>query len=326
MPGVSLAALQGDLAKPGPGDWIQVGELQKLYIYPVKSAAGVPVDCFTTGPWAAENGPMVDRQFIILDNKGVMATARKWPNITLIEPKVEPGSLTLSYPGMESFTTTIPSEEKLQQAGQVFLKVFDDPCQGVDLGNEVGSWISEAVLGDPEAGMKLVFHPKGVSSRPDKPEDSVIFPTRKPEDKPFFADSFPYMMMSQPSITELNKLLEEEAVDLEVEEKRFRPNIFISGDFPAFAEDQWPWVRIGDKVVFRHSQPCDRCLFTTVDPFIGDKHPRGEPLKTLRKHRSTTDPGEKKVYGSAPLFGVALAVETLGNINVGDPVFVGKRG
>ena len=25
-----------------------------------------------------------------------------------------------------------------------------------------------------------------------------------------------------------------------------------------------------------------RCVFTSVDPFMGDKHPQQEPLKTLR--------------------------------------------
>merc|ERR1712080_510923 len=166
-------------------------------------------------------------------------------------------------------------------------------------------------------------HPIGITTRPDKEVDLATFPTRKPEDKPYFADSFPYMMMSQPSVDELNRLLDLENVDLTVEKKRFRPNIFISGNFPAFAEDTWPLVKIGD-VVFRHSQVCDRCVMTTVDPEIGDKHPRGEPLKTLRKYRCANNPAEKKAFGSAPFFGVFLAVEPPGEVKVGDKVFIGK--
>ena len=44
-----------------------------------------------------------------------------------------------------------------------------------------------------------------------------------------------------------------EDVDLEVDEKRFRPNFLIDGTFPAFDEETWVWVKMGD-VVFRYSQ------------------------------------------------------------------------
>ena len=69
---------------------------------------------------------------------------------------------------------------------------------------------------------------------------------------------------------------------------------------------------------------CDRCVFTTVDPVMGDKHPQGEPLKTLRKYRCAEDPDEKKAYGSAPFLGVFLAAETAGNVKVGDTVSIAQ--
>ena len=52
-------------------------------------------------------------------------------------------------------------------------------------------------------------------------------------------------------------LLSEENADLQVEETRFRPNIFIEGDFPPFSEDKWPYIKIGD-VIFRNVRVCDR--------------------------------------------------------------------
>ena len=70
-------------------------------------------------------------------------------------------------------------------------------------------------------------------------------PNLKAEDKPYYADTFAYMLLSQPSIAGLNQRLSEENVDLEVEHTRFRPNIFIEGDFPAFAEDKWAFKRSG---------------------------------------------------------------------------------
>ena len=77
------------------------------------------------------------------------------------------------------------------------------------------------------------------------------------DDKPYFADTFAYMMLSTASISGLNKMLEAEEVDLQVEETRFRPNILIEGDFPEFSEDKWPNIKIGD-VIFRNIRVCDR--------------------------------------------------------------------
>ena len=40
--GVTRGTLAGsDLTLPGAGDWAEVGEVARLYIYPVKSMAGV---------------------------------------------------------------------------------------------------------------------------------------------------------------------------------------------------------------------------------------------------------------------------------------------
>ena len=36
------------------------------------------------------------------------------------------------------------------------------------------------------------------------------------------------------------------------------------------------------------------------------------------------DPEEKKVFGSAPFFGVNISVEKAGEVKVGDKVFIGK--
>ena len=82
-------------------------------------------------------------------------------------------------------------------------------------------------------------------------------------------------------------------------------------------------MKIGD-VVFRHSQVCDRCVFTTVDPDLGDKNAGSEPLKTLRKFRCAEFAAEKQQFGSSPFFGVNMAVEVPGQIMVGNKVFVGK--
>jgi len=50
----------------------------------------------------------------------------------------------------------------------------------------------------------------------------------------------------------------------------------------AYEEDKWDWIKIGN-VILRNVRPCTRCIFTTIDPETGTKHPNTEPLKTLKR-------------------------------------------
>ena len=46
-----------------------------------------------------------------------------------------------------------------------------------------------------------------------------------------------FIGMPSISATKFQKFVQSAGVDLAVEETRFRPNIFITGDFPGFQED-----------------------------------------------------------------------------------------
>ena len=209
---------------------------------------------------------------MIVDKKGTMLTARKYPNMVLIEVNVKGSFLTLSYPGMEDVSVKVPD---INADPNMQFDVFGEKCKGVDMCEKSGNWLSEVniqsvnirliyslnvniqvILNDEEAGLRLICHPKSSSSRPDKTPNEVS-PNMNVDDKPFYADTFAYMMLSTASIHGLNKMLEAEDVDLQVEETRFRPNILIDGDFPEFSEDRWPCIKIGD-VVFRNVRVCDR--------------------------------------------------------------------
>ena len=53
----------------------------------------------------------------------------------------------------------------------------------------------------------------------------------------------------------------------------------------------------------------------------GEKHPRSEPLRTLRSYRVSKRPEDKKYYGFSPMLGIHLAIDRLGLVRVGDPVY-----
>jgi hypothetical protein len=93
---------------------------------------------------------------------------------------------------------------------------------------------------------------------------------------------------------------------------RFRPNIYVEGP-PAFDEDTWVEVRIGESLL-RVVKPCPRCAVTTVDPSTGE---RGrEPLRTLSAYR--------KREGGV-MFGQNALHEGTGRLTVGDAVVVLSR-
>lgn len=94
-----------------------------------------------------------------------------------------------------------------------------------------------------------------------------------------FADGYPYLLANEASLRDL-----QQRCPASVKMEQFRPNLVVSGA-SAWEEDSWKVIRIGD-VVFDVVKPCSRCIFTTVSPEKGQKHPAGEPLKTLQSFRT----------------------------------------
>jgi uncharacterized protein len=88
--------------------------------------------------------------------------------------------------------------------------------------------------------------------------------------------------------------------------RRFRTNIHVELDEPAYAEEQWEGRRlqIGDTVL-ELLHPCERCVIPTRDPDTTEKH--ADILRWLTRER-------------AGLFGINARATGPGRIAVGDPV------
>lgn len=131
-----------------PDEWKQVGRVSRLFLYPVKSLHSVEVESFTAGRHAAESGHMVDRQFMLVDRKDKLVTARQFPHMTLVTVEVTATQLSLGYPGMQTITVNIPAKAEqdsavgFASAGPDY-EVFRESCKGLNMGAEVGSWLSE---------------------------------------------------------------------------------------------------------------------------------------------------------------------------------------
>lgn len=325
--------VQADLTLPVPVEWKEVGTVEKLTIFPVKSCMGKVVhEAQATKEGLRGKGEvgscLVDRHFMVADAKNKLVSARKYAQMVLIEPELvrdaeQRDVLTLKAPGMDEMMVRLPRKEDMKGMQEETLEIHGWHATGMNLGQEVSEWISKFIMDREDGGLKLLWHGhKEETTRPDC--ELPLTPFRKePDDRPYYADCFPFLLLSDKSVDELNRRLEESETGVQVSDTWFRPNISVKDVSGPFVEDEWTYVKIGEGAVFRVNKLCGRCEYTNVDPETGTKIPRGEVLKALRMFRRTTDPDEYKLDKS-PFFGVNLGLEKAGVIKSGDKVFVGR--
>jgi uncharacterized protein YcbX len=257
-----------------------------LYYYPIKSCGGISV----TGADVESRGFRYDRMCMVTDPEGGFLTQRDHPRLALIRPRVVGSTLVLSGPGLADL------ELELADTGPAStVKVWDDSCLAVDQGDPAGVWLSR-FLGVP---CRLVRMQKD-HVRPIDPDYAT-----GEDDQVGFADGFPFLLISQASLADLNSRLAEP-----LPMNRFRPNIVVDG-CAAFAEDGWKHIRIGD-MTFSVVKPCARCVVTTTDQATAERDQ--EPLRTLATYRQVPNRGV--------MFGQNLIHRGTGTIRTGDRVDV----
>ena len=258
-----------------------------LHLYPVKSCRGLSVSSAELD----DHGFVGDRRFMVVtEAEGMFLTQRGHPRMALIETSLTPAALILSSPGCGS--VTIPLSASF---GPRRVTVWKSTTSADDCGDEPAEWLSN-FLGRP---LRLV-RMGGTFHRP------IAKPVAQPGDVVSFADGYPFLILSEASLVDLNSRL---ATPLPM--NRFRPNLVVAGTAP-FAEDSWTKIRIG-RAVFRNAGPCARCPITTTDQLTAERGK--EPLKTLATYRR--DPDDPTDVN----FGVNLIHETKrGTVHVGDAV------
>ena len=237
-----------------------------------------------------------DRRWMLVDSDGVAVTARECPRLVLVTPVLTAKGLLLTAPGMSDLAVSHPPASTL-----VPVRVSDDAFEAVPAAEEASAWFSAWL----ERAVRLVYF--------DDPRRRATNPSRSNAgDAVSFADGYPMLLASESSLGELNGWVAEgaRAADGPVPMSRFRPNLVVSGA-PAWAEDQWRRVRIGD-VTFRAAKACERCVLTLVDPETSLK--TKEPLYSLARHRQ---------WDHKTWFAVNLLPDAAGaTLRVGDEVEV----
>ena len=257
--------------------------LSEIYIYPIKSAAGVSLKKASV----VEKGLELDRKWMLVDDEGKFISQRTCHELSLINVEILSDGLAVKHKTRNLGELFIPFEA--DEEFTIPVKIWNDECRAVLVGNAADCWFSKA-LG---ITCRLVFMHDNII-RPVDPQYSTGNETVG------FADGFPFLLIGQSSLDNLNSKLEKH-----VSIKRFRPNIVFKGGEP-FAEDNWRKFKIG-RVTFFPVKPCARCIVTTIDQDTGEIG--NEPLQTLSSFRKKNN----KV-----LFGQNLIHEGIGKIKVGD--------
>ncbi len=229
-----------------------------LNVYPVKSCKGIALDRATL----YRTGIAHDRQWLIVKPNGQFITQREVPRLALIGTALSDSALQLTSP--TAGTLSIPFAAG---GSSVEVTCWRDRCAAFDMGDEAARWL-EAHIGKPHRLVK--FDP--ARARPASAEW-----TQGIEALNQFSDGFPFLVISQASLDDLNSRL-----PAPLPMNRFRPNIVVDG-LPAYGEDDVHEFRNGP-VALRVVKPCSRCAIPTTDQATGERTGE-EPLRTLRSYR-----------------------------------------
>lgn len=262
----------------------------QLYLYPVKSLAGIPLQRAQVG----ERGFQYDRRWMLIDEKNQFITQRKIGALALLDTAIDAEHLLIDHRTQPQLgTLKVP----LQADGyeRINVQIWDDTCEALAVSKTADEWLSQAL----ERPVRLAYIPDG-APRQVEPE-RVQIPMNVG-----FADAYPYLIIGESSLDDLNKRLAEP-----VPMNRFRPNIVFSGAAP-YQEETWDDFLVGG-IPFRGVKPCGRCILTTTDQNTGLRHPGGDPLKTLASYRT---------QGHKVLFGMNLITLGEGLIQIGDELIV----
>lgn len=258
--------------------------LSELWIYPIKSLGGIRC----RQAMALEKGFEHDRRWMLVDEHNRFITQREHPQMALFAVGLTGNMLQVTH---RKTTSSVQFETTRMNDRQLKVQIWDDVVDVYEVDEEISRWFSREL---------------GFSCR------LVKFPEEKPRpvDKNYvpdplqvsLADGYPYLIIGQSSLDELNKRLSEP-----VTMHRFRPNLVFTGG-SAFEEDQWKEFFIGN-IRFIAVKPCARCILTTVSPETGEKGK--EPLQTLSLFRRKNN----NVY-----FGMNVVALTQGMLFEGDTI------
>jgi uncharacterized protein YcbX len=266
--------------------------ISQIWVYPVKSLGGIALEEAVAEP----RGFRHDRRWMLVDPQGRFVTQRELPQMAMLGTSLQPPFLRVFWKNAPHILVEIPLDSENTLLTKKMVEVWGDRCRAIEMPPEINQWFSDNL----KRPLRLVYMPDSTRRRTDgryAPAGQHVS----------FADGFPYLIIGQASLDELNRRMADS-----LPMNRFRPNLVFTGGQP-FEEDGWTDFRIGANE-FRRVKPCARCVVTTIDQQTGQR--AAEPLKTLATFRKS---GNRILFGQN-LIPVRTAAQP---VRVGDLVVMG---
>ncbi|OCX53320.1 oxidoreductase [Mucilaginibacter sp. PPCGB 2223] len=260
--------------------------VSQLFIYPVKSLGGIEL----SSAEVTDRGFKYDRRWMLVDDNNRFLSQREYAEMALLKVSIADTGLLVKhahYPGDEIL---VPFKPQTDQTGRFV--IWDDIVTGQYVSETTDQWFSRKL----KINCRLVHMPddshRGVN--PKYAADKITS----------FSDAYPFMMVGQSSLDDLNNRLADK-----IPVNRFRPNLVFTGGEP-FDEDTMGHIIING-IGFYGVKLCARCPIPTIDQDTIAKSK--EPTKTLLTYRRRNN----DVY-----FGQNFVHQGDGIISVGDEITV----
>lgn len=248
--------------------------ISSLFVYPVKSCAGVEVqEAILT-----ETGLEFDRAWMVVDEHGEFLTQRELPRMALIQPRLRHYDMVLRAPGMLALHIALDEVEK-----PVRVSLWGEDCGAYDMGPIAAQWFSD-FLGRPARLVRFDPAQKRLSS---------LDWTGGIEAQNQFSDGYPLLLLSEASLAGFNEKRQATGLPA-VDMLRFRPNVVLgrapgADQLAPHDEDRLSCLEIDTAegaALLQPVKPCPRCPIPNIDPATAMVNPEvGDLLQSYRKDR-----------------------------------------
>ena len=110
------------------------GTIARLFVYPVKSCAGIEVQ----QALLTDTGLDLDRAWMVVDAEGMFVTQRTLPRMALIRPQLKGDEMVLRAPGMLALHVAIDAVE-----APATVTVWRDTVPAWDMGAVAAQWFTD---------------------------------------------------------------------------------------------------------------------------------------------------------------------------------------
>ncbi len=263
-------------------------QLSDIYIYPIKSLAGIRLDSVQLDIRGLKN----DRRFMLIDSEGIFMTQRTVRQMALLHTAIKDNKIHVWHKDQPDNVLIFPTQPKAFINEQE-VDVWGIPSICKVMPKVINEWFQDQL----KTACQLVYMPDTAERRMKEKYSTA-------KDLVSFADGSPVLIVGQAGLDDLN-----ERLDNPVSMNRFRPNLVFTGGTP-FMEDEWSSVKIGQQF-FKITHRCVRCNVPNINQETAEIVK--EPNRTLATFRKF----DKKIY-----FGVNTAWEK-GLSGGGDVISVG---